>query len=78
MSEDYISTLITKFSLLFIVKPAVLILIGLYLIFALVITRQVGLMTAFLGSSIDPVLKLFAWAHFFVVVGIFILVLLLL
>lgn len=76
MSEDLLSQIFIKLNLLNFIKPSLLVLIAIYLLFSLVIIRQVGLMTSFLGTSTSPVIKALSWAHLLVAVGIFILVLL--
>lgn len=76
MSEDLLSQIFIKFNLLDFIKPATLVLIAIYLLFALVIIRQVGLMISFLGTSTKEVIKILSWIHFLGAVGIFIFVLL--
>lgn len=76
MSEDIVSTIVNKFNLLGLIKPATLTLITIYLLFSLAIIRQVGLMTSFLGTSTSPLIKVLAWVHLVAAAAIFILVLL--
>lgn len=58
-------------SVLGIAKAFVLFALGLYIIFALVITRQVGLMTRTIEVGMEFLIKLIAWAHFVFAVFVF-------
>lgn len=75
MNDTYLNSLLGSVNIGLIIKPATLVAIGLYLVFALVIIRQVGLMTSFLGSNTTPLIRLVAWIHFFLAAAIFIFVL---
>lgn len=46
-----------------VIKVFVLILMGLYIIFATVIVRQVNLMTHTLSLGLESTIKLVAWLH---------------
>lgn len=46
-----------------IFKVSFLILLGLYIIFAIVITRQVALMAQAIKVELDWLVKLIAWVH---------------
>jgi len=58
-----------------IFRWAAVIALGFYVLFALTIVRQVGLMTRFLGTALSPWLKTFAWGYviYTVIVLLFIL-----
>lgn len=60
------------------VKIGVLVLIALYMIFAAVIVRQEQLMAHVVEIPASPLLRLTALVHFFIVIGVFVLALLLL
>ena len=60
---------------LFFTKSAILILLVLYGIFALIIVRQVDLMSKTLITPVAPVVKLFALLHAFFVLGLIFLAL---
>lgn len=55
-----------------VVKGFVLFGILLYLFFALVIVRQVNLMLNSLEVELEPLIKLIAWLHLFMVIGVFV------
>ncbi|OGY28478.1 MAG: hypothetical protein A3A61_04045 [Candidatus Woykebacteria bacterium RIFCSPLOWO2_01_FULL_43_14] len=75
MTEDLLSQVFKSVELVTFLKPITLFLVGLYIVFSLVIIRQVGLMTSFLGSNTTPFIKTFSWLHFFTAAGIFVIVL---
>lgn len=56
--------------ILFFAKGAILILLILYAIFALIIIRQVDLMSKTLITGIAPIIKLLAIVHAFVILGL--------
>lgn len=64
--------------ILFFGKGAILILLVLYAIFALIIVRQVSLMSKTLITGIAGVIKLFALIHAFFALGLIFLALMIL
>lgn len=64
--------------ILFFSKGAILILLVLYAIFALIIVRQVSLMSKTLITGIAGVIKLFALIHAFFALGLIFLALMIL
>ncbi len=56
-----------------IAKILVLIALGIYLIFALVVIRQVGIMTKTLEVGFELPIKMIALVHLLFAVGVFIL-----
>lgn len=61
-----------------VAKTCILLAVAIYLVFALVIIRQVGLMTDTVDVGFAVPVKLMAWGHFLFSVGIFILAILIL
>ena len=55
------------------IKLLVLLAIGLYAIFALVIVRQEQLMAGVLEESFEPILRIFAIVHLLLTLGLFFL-----
>jgi hypothetical protein len=64
-----------NFSLWLLVKIMVLIGLGIYIGFAVIVIRQVSLMTKTLNTPFELLLKLIAWLHLIVAIGIFFLAL---
>lgn len=58
-------------SVLGIAKIFVLFAVGLYIIFALVVIKQVGLMTKTVEVGLEGFIKLVAWAHLIFAVVVF-------
>lgn len=54
-----------------VVKGIFLVGLFLYLVFALVIVRQVGLMLDVLQVELEWLIKFAAWLHLFLVIGVF-------
>lgn len=61
-----------------IVKGVLLVFVFGYCFFALIVVRQVQLMTAVLKTTLSPWLKILAVAHLVLAVGVFLWVLILL
>lgn len=70
--------LLNNMYVLFFAKSAILILLILYAIFALIIVRQVDLMSKTLTTGIAGIVKLFAFLHAFFVLGLIFLALIIL
>lgn len=51
-------------------KFAVILGLGIYSVFAFVIVRQVTMMTKTLQIGLEPTLKVFAFLHFFLAIGL--------
>jgi hypothetical protein len=56
-------SLLNSLNIEFLVKPILILFVLGYILFALVIVRQVNLMSAVLGTNLSPILKTFAWLH---------------
>lgn len=67
------SSLFESEAVLVILKGAILILLLFYAIFALMVVRQVDLMSKTLITSISPVVKVFALLHAFFAIGLILL-----
>lgn len=52
--------------------------IALYIVFAFMVVRQVQLMTQTITIPFDPILRLIAWVHLFLTIGVFLLALIIL
>ena len=61
-----------------IVKVMFLVAIGVYIVFAVVVVRQVNLMIKTLEVGFEIPIKLIAWGHLLFAIGTFILALLIL
>lgn len=68
----------TGISVWFLVKILFLVAIVVYIIFALVVVRQVGLMTDTLEVGFERPVRIIAWVHLFFAMGILILAILIL
>ena len=62
----------------FIAKGLFLVMLLIYVVFAIVVVRQVGLMTKTLEVGFEIPIKLLAWGHLFFAIGTFVLALLIL
>ena len=56
-------TIITGFDIWIIIKILMLLVLGIYIVFAFVITRQVKVMTNTLTLGFEPVAKFLAFVH---------------
>lgn len=65
-------------SIWLIAKIFVLIALTIYIIFALVVVKQVNLMTETLEVEIESIIRLISYLHLFAAIGIFILAILIL
>lgn len=61
--------------LLLVFKVLLLILVGLYVIYALVIVRQIGLMSRTINTTFESILKIIGWIHFFLSIAVFVVIL---
>ena len=61
-----------------IAKIFVLIALGLYIIFAAVVVKQVGLMIKTIEVGFEATIKLIAWGHLLFALGIFIIAIIIL
>ena len=61
-----------------VLKWPFLLLFLLYLAFAFIVVRQVGLMSRTLNGVFDTQLKLIAWLHLFISLAVFVLALIIL
>lgn len=60
------------------VKIFILLFLGIYLVFALVVIRQIVLMSETLDMGLNLPIKFIGWAHFLFAVGIFVIAILIL
>lgn len=67
------SSLFESEAILVILKGAILILLVFYAIFALMVVRQVDLMSKTLITPISPIIKVFALLHAFFALGLIVL-----
>lgn len=65
-------------SIWLIVKVFVLLALAIYLVFAMVIIKQVSLMITTLEVGFEIPIRLLAWGHFLFALGIFVLALIIL
>ena len=65
------ATQILNIQVLSIIKVGALILLGMYLVFSLVVVRQVKLMTDTLQLGFESIVKLLAYAHLIFAVLVF-------
>ena len=70
--------LVTSLSIWFFVKIAVLILLALYLVFALVVVRQMKLMTSTLKLGFETPIRILSYAHLVFAVFVFLTALIIL
>jgi hypothetical protein len=64
---------LTMASLWGVVKVMFLVGLGIYLVFALVMIRQVQLMANTLNGTLNLPLKLVAWVHLGIAIGVFLM-----
>lgn len=76
MTFDQILSLISHLTPDFFIKIFLLVLAAFYFVFAVVIYRQIGLMSQTIRTLLSPLLKLIAIIQIMVVGGLFLLVLL--
>jgi len=69
---------LTGISVWLIAKIFVLVALGLYIIFAVVIVKQVGLMIKTVKVGFETPIKYVAWGHLLFAVGIFVLAIIIL
>lgn len=61
-----------SFTVWSVIKIAVLILLGIYIIFSLVLIKQVQMMTSTLEIGFETQIRLLAITHFLFAVGVFV------
>jgi len=74
--EQFIQFLVNlgpSFTFWWLVKILFLIGLGLYLAFAVIVVRQVKMMSQALDGSFNLVIKFISWVHLGVAIGVFIL-----
>jgi len=72
------SSYILNFAVWDLTKIGLLVFLGLYLIFALLVVRQVQLLTSVLGTNFSPLFKTVAMLHVLLAVGVFLFALVIL
>jgi len=75
---QFLAGFIPQFSIWWVVKGLFVLGLALYLAFAAIVIRQVGLMSKTLAGEFNVPLKLISWVHFLVAVAVFLLVLVIL
>lgn len=65
MSPEQVTQLV-----LTIIKIGIILGLGLYTIFALILVRQEQLMESVLEEAFEPVLRILVWIHFLVSLGL--------
>lgn len=60
------------------VKIFTLLFLGIYIVFALVVIRQIALMSGTLDMGLNLPIRFIGWGHFLFAVGIFVIALLIL
>ena len=60
---ELIVNLLPRLSIFWVVKALFIAGLGLYVAFAIIVLRQVGLMSKTLENNFNPFLKLIAWVH---------------
>ena len=58
---------------LLIAKAVVLLFLGLYIVFAFVVVRQINLMTTTLRVGLESALQVFGFLHLILAVGLFLI-----
>ena len=72
------SSYILNFAVWDLTKVGLLVFLGLYLIFALLVVRQVQLLTSVLGTNFSPLFRTVAMLHVLLAVGVFLFALVIL
>lgn len=72
------SSYILNFAVWDLTKVGLLTFLGLYLIFSLLVVRQVQLLTSVLGTNFSPLFKTVALLHVVLAVGVFLFALVIL
>jgi hypothetical protein len=71
MTDPFLGTILAGFSIWHLVKIFVLVGLFVYVLFALVIVRQVRLMMDTVHIGLEGIILLITWIHFFLAIGIF-------
>lgn len=66
MTEQNILDVFNNLSLIIFLKPLSIFILGAYIIFSLLIVKQVGLMTNFMASATTPLIRVLAWVNLIV------------
>jgi len=74
----FLAEVFLKFNFWLLIKAFFIIGLGLYLAFAVIVIRQVGLMGKTLNGSFNSSLKFVAWIHFLASLVVFLLALVIL
>ncbi len=72
------SNYIINFAVWDVTKIGLLVFLGLYFIFSLLVVRQVQLLTSVLGTNFSPLFKTVALLHVVLAVGVFLFALMIL
>jgi len=72
------SSLIFGISIWLVVKVFVLLALLMYIVFSLVVIRQIKLMLETVDMGLNLLIRFIGWAHFLFAVGIFVIALLIL
>ena len=69
--EEILQLLINNFSVWTVLKLLILFALVIYLVFAVVVIRQVKLMTNTFKTGYETWLRIISWLHLILVIGIF-------
>jgi len=72
---QFLADLVRDFNIWFLVKILFLIGLTIYLAFAVIVIRQVGLMSKTVNGPLETPIKSIAWIHLLVAIGVFLLAL---
>ncbi|KKU67875.1 MAG: hypothetical protein UX92_C0028G0007 [Candidatus Amesbacteria bacterium GW2011_GWA1_47_20] len=73
MNQIDLIDLISKFTLFGVVKWMCVVGLLMYTVFAVVIVRQVGVMTEAVEDDVNGIISLFAWVHLLLAIALVIL-----
>ena len=68
--EQFAKTLVENFDLEKVIKGFFVVGLLMYSAFALIILRQVGVMNETIEAKYNNIVKIFAWAHLFLALGL--------
>lgn len=77
MTIENIIALLSSLSILSVVKPFILVILALHILFAIILVRQTNLMLEIVEARISTTIMTISVAHFLASVGVFLWVLIL-
>lgn len=72
---QFLADLIRNFDIWLLIKTLFLIGLAIYLAFAVIVIRQVGLMSKTVNGTLEIPIKSITWIHLLVAIGVFLLAL---